>query len=170
MVGLDTNTVMVVRELLSAAMFGLVLLAVPGGIAAAGSLIADTGLIVPITCAGMIGGYSYAIWYRSIRKIGVARAMALNISYAVWGAIFAWSLLQAPLTLFAIAGCVVVTGGAVLTILSGRPEPAGVPSQSVGPLPVPAAAPENLGILAPHQPDVLPHDAGSWLRFWAAPR
>ena len=27
-----------------------------------------------------VGGYSYAIWYRSISKIGVARAMALNIS------------------------------------------------------------------------------------------
>ena len=136
MVGLDTNTVMAVRELLSAVMFGLVLLAVPGGIAAAGSVIANTGLIVPIICAGMIGGYSYAIWYRSIRKIGVARAMALNISYAVWGAIFAWSLLQVPLTLFAIIGCAVVTGGAVLTILSGRPESACVSSKSAGPLTV----------------------------------
>jgi drug/metabolite transporter (DMT)-like permease len=136
MVGLDTNTVMAVRELLSAVMFGLVLLAVPGGIAAAGSVIADTGLIVPIVCAGMIGGYSYAIWYRSIRKIGVARAMALNISYAVWGAVFAWSLLQVPPTLFAIIGCAVVTGGAVLTILSGRPESACVPSKSAGPVTV----------------------------------
>jgi uncharacterized membrane protein len=136
MVGLDTNTVMAVRELLSAVMFGLVLLAVPGGIAAAGSVIADTGLIVPIVCAGMIGGYSYAIWYRSIRKIGVARAMALNISYAVWGAVFAWSMLQVPPTLFAIIGCAVVTGGAVLTILSGRPESACVPSKSAGPVTV----------------------------------
>jgi drug/metabolite transporter (DMT)-like permease len=144
MVGLDTNTVMAVRELLSAGMFGLVLLAVPGGIAAAGSVIANTGLIVPIICAGMIGGYSYAIWYRSIRKIGVARAMALNISYAVWGAIFAWSLLQAPLTLFAITGCAVVTGGAVLTIFSGRLEPACVSSKSASPLPGSTEAPETL--------------------------
>jgi drug/metabolite transporter (DMT)-like permease len=120
MVGLDTNTVMAARELLSAVMFGLVLLTVPGGIVTAGSVLSNTGLIVPIVCAGMIGGYSYALWYRSIRKIGVARAMALNISYAMWGAVFAWGIGHAPLTLLAIAGCVTVTAGAVLTILSGR--------------------------------------------------
>ena len=120
MVGLETNTVMAVRQLLSAGMFGLLLLVVPGGIARVGGVLADTALIVPIVCGGVIGGYSYAIWYRSIRKIGVARAMALNISYAMWGAFFAWSIRDAPLTLLAITGCVVVTTGAVLTILSGR--------------------------------------------------
>jgi drug/metabolite transporter (DMT)-like permease len=119
MAGLDTTTVMAVRELLSAAMFGLVLLAVPGGVATAGMMIADTGLAVPIVVAGMVGGYSYAIWYRSIRKIGVAPAMALNISYAMWGALFAWGLHQTPVTLLAIGGCAVVTAGAVVTILSG---------------------------------------------------
>ena len=122
MAGLDTTTVMAVRELLSAAMFGLILLAVPGGVATAGTVIAEAGLALPIVVAGMVGGYSYAIWYRSIRKIGVAPAMALNISYAMWGALFAWSLLQTPVTLLAIGGCVVVTVGAVVTILSGGVE------------------------------------------------
>jgi drug/metabolite transporter (DMT)-like permease len=111
-----------VRQLLSAAMFGLVLLVVPDGLAVAGSVLSDTGLIVSIVCGGAIGGYSYVLWYRSIRKIGVARAMALNISYALWGAVFAWSLRHAPLTLLAIAGCAAVTSGAVLTILSNRVE------------------------------------------------
>ena len=46
--------------------------------------------------------------------------MALNISYAMWGALFAWILLHAPPTLLALTGCVVVSAGAVLTILSGR--------------------------------------------------
>jgi drug/metabolite transporter (DMT)-like permease len=123
MAGLDTTTVMAVRELLSAAMFGFLLLAVPGGTAAAGAMIADTGLVLPIVGAGMVGGYSYAVWYRSIRKIGVAPAMALNISYAMWGALFAWSLRQTPMTLLAVGGCVVVTAGAVVTILSGGHEP-----------------------------------------------
>jgi drug/metabolite transporter (DMT)-like permease len=122
MVGLDTNTVMAVRQVLSALMFGLLLLVIPGGIATAGTVVADTDLIVPIVCGGVIGGYSYAMWYRSIRAIGVARAMALNISYAAWGAFFAWSLRDASPTLLAVTGCAVVTSGAVLTILSGRPE------------------------------------------------
>jgi drug/metabolite transporter (DMT)-like permease len=125
MAGLDTTTVMAVRELLSAAMFGLVLLAIPGGVAVARTVFADPGLALPIVGAGMVGGYSYAIWYRSISKIGVARAMALNISYAMWGALFAWSLRQVPLALFAISGCVAVSTGAVVTILSGDHQPTG---------------------------------------------
>src|SRR6478672_149404 len=120
MVGLDTNTVMAARELLSAGMFGLVVLVVPGAITTVGQIVADAGLTVMIAGAGAIGGYSYVIWYRSIRKIGVARAMALNISYAMWGVLFAWIMLNAPPEPLAIAGCVVVSAGAVLTILSGR--------------------------------------------------
>jgi len=43
MAGLDEATVMAVRELLSAAMFGLVLLAVPGGLATAATMLTDVG-------------------------------------------------------------------------------------------------------------------------------
>jgi drug/metabolite transporter (DMT)-like permease len=143
MVGLDTNTVMAVQKLLSAIMFGLVLLVIPGGIATVGGLMANPGLVVPIVCAGMIAGYSYVAWYRSIRRIGVARAMALNISYAVWGVFFAWSLHHDALTLFALAGCAAVTAGAVLTILSGRDESTCAASASADPLPATAAAPET---------------------------
>jgi drug/metabolite transporter (DMT)-like permease len=57
MAGLDTTTVMAVRELLSAAMFGLVLLAVPGGLATAATMLTDEGLALPIVVAGMVGGY-----------------------------------------------------------------------------------------------------------------
>jgi drug/metabolite transporter (DMT)-like permease len=135
MVGLDTNTVMAVRELLSAIMFGLVLLVVPEGIETVGRVIADACLIVPVVIAGMIGGYSYVIWYRSIRKIGVARAMALNISYAMWGALFAWSLDRESPTLLALTGCAVVTAGAVMTVLSGRDDPSDGAVVAVEPVP-----------------------------------
>ena len=121
MVGVATNTVLAARELVSAAMFGLIVLVVPGGVTAVGLVVNDADLLVPVVAAGVIGGYSYVVWYSSIRRIGVARAMALNISYAMWGALFAWALLLAPLDPLAVAGCVVVTAGAVLTILPGRP-------------------------------------------------
>lgn len=52
MVGLDANTVMAVRQLLSAVMFGLVLLVVPSGIATARTVMASAELIAPIVCAG----------------------------------------------------------------------------------------------------------------------
>ncbi len=120
MVDLDPNTVMTVREFLSAVMFGIAVLVVPGGFAVVGQIVGDGELALPIVVAGVVGGYSYAIWYRSIRKIGVARAMALNVSYAMWGVLFAWGLQRSSVTVMAICGCAVVTVGAVLTIMSGR--------------------------------------------------
>ena len=152
MVGLDTNIVMTVQKLLSAIMFGVVLLVIPGGIATVGSVMAIAGLIVPIVCAGMIAAYSYVVWYRSIREIGVARAMALNISYAMWGAVLAWILHDAPLTLLALAGCAVVTAGAVLTILSGRDEStraASTSCRSAARLAGGTRTPEHVGVAAP---------------------
>jgi drug/metabolite transporter (DMT)-like permease len=125
MAGLDETTVMAVRELLSAVMFGLLLLVVPGSAAAARTVMAHADLALPVVGAGMVGAWSYVLWYRSIRTIGVARASALNISYAMWGALFAWSVYGTPLALLAIGGCVLVTAGAVVTILSGGHESAG---------------------------------------------
>ena len=133
---------MTVQKSLSAIMFGLVLLVVPRGIATVGSVMAIAGLIVPIACAGVIAAYSYVVWYRSIREIGVARAMALNISFALWGAVFAWIVRDAPLTLLAFTGCAVVTAGAVLTILSGRDESTHGTSTSADPLSASVAARE----------------------------
>ena len=132
MAGLDEATVMAVRELLSAVMFGLLLLAVPGGVGAVGMVVADPGLVLPVVGAGMVGAWSYVLWYRSIRTIGVARASALNISYAMWGALFAWGVYRTPMALLAIGGCVLVTAGAVATILSGGHEPAGDGPTAVG--------------------------------------
>ena len=80
-----------------------------------------------ILIAGAIGGYSYATWYRAIRKIGVAKAMTLNITYAMWGILLAWMIQQASASPSAVAGCIVVVAGAGLTILSGRQQPSAHP-------------------------------------------
>jgi hypothetical protein len=85
----------------------------------------DVGLLILI--AGAIGGYSYATWYRAIRKIGVAEAMTLNITYAMWGILLAWMIQQASASPSAVAGCIVVVAGAGLTILSGRQQPSAHP-------------------------------------------
>ncbi|MDR2442307.1 MAG: DMT family transporter [Deltaproteobacteria bacterium] len=37
---------------------------------------------------GFLGGFSYVYWYRALNMTGVARAMALNVTYALWGVIF----------------------------------------------------------------------------------
>ena len=119
-------------------------LAVPDGLATTSALtMPDVGLTILV--AGAIGGYSYATWYRAISKIGVARAMTLNITYAMWGILLAWMIQQTSASPFALAGCVVVVGGACLTILSGRQQPGAHPPPDPQ-----ASAPTKWGVRPAH--------------------
>jgi drug/metabolite transporter (DMT)-like permease len=119
MIVADPDAVLVVRQLFAAALFAIAVVVVPGGPSAATALAQpDIGSIILV--AGAIGGYSYAVWYRAMRKIGVAKAMTLNITYAMWGILFAWVIERTSSSPFALAGCIVVVAGACLTILSGR--------------------------------------------------
>lgn len=55
-------------------------------------------------------------WYRAMNTTGVARAMALNITYAFWGMLFGWLLsMVTPLVEFVFNGYLV--GGAFLIVL-----------------------------------------------------
>ena len=126
MVTADPDAVLVLRQVFSAVLLAIAVLAVPDGITTMWALrMSDVGLLILI--AGAIGGYSYATWYRAIRKIGVAEAMTLNITYAMWGILLAWMIQQASASPSAVAGCIVVVAGAGLTILSGRQQPSAHP-------------------------------------------
>jgi drug/metabolite transporter (DMT)-like permease len=120
MAGSEAGTAATVRGLFSATLFAVVLLVVPSGVSTAMTVVMTRDLYLPIVVAGFIGGYSWAVWYHSIRKIGVAKAMALNITYAMWGTLFAWAFQHAKTSLLAVTGCVVVTIGATLTIMSSE--------------------------------------------------
>src|SRR3954451_11525409 len=122
MITADPDAVLVLRQIISAVLLAIAVVAVPDGFDTTSVLtMPDVGLIVLV--AGAIGGCSYATWYRAIRKIGVAKAMTLNITYAMWGILLAWMLQQASASPLAVVGCVVVVAGAGLTLLSGRPQP-----------------------------------------------
>ncbi len=115
----DSDSVAAVRELFSATLLAAAALAVPGSLSAFTKVALTRDLYLPIIVAGVIGGISYTVWYHAMRKIGVARAMALNITYAMWGIIFAFALQQARVSLLAVTGCVIVSVGTALTIMSG---------------------------------------------------
>jgi drug/metabolite transporter (DMT)-like permease len=136
MAKVDADTAAAVRGLFSAALFAVVLLAVPSGVSIALTVGKTRELWLPIVLAGFIGGYSFAVWYHSMHKIGVARAMALNITYAMWGILFAWAFQHARPSPLAVVGCVIVTAGAVVTIMSGERPVGGTrnePQESLGP-------------------------------------
>jgi drug/metabolite transporter (DMT)-like permease len=120
MARMDPDTVAVAREMFVAVLFAVAVLIIPGGISLARTVVMSRGFYLPTIVAGFISGYSYMVWYHAIRKIGAARAMALNITYAMWGILFALIFRQAGVSPLAVAGCVIVSVGAVLTIMSGQ--------------------------------------------------
>jgi uncharacterized membrane protein len=143
MITADPDAVLVLRQVFSAVLLVIAVLVVPDGLATTSALaVPDVGLLILV--AGAIGGYSYATWYRAIRKIGVARAMTLNITYAMWGILLAWIIQQASASPFAVAGCIVVvasrTDDPLRSTTAGRPPPvgsAGVRTDEVRVRPVP---------------------------------
>lgn len=67
-----------------------------------------------IALAGFLGGLSYLAWYRAINMTGVARAMAFNISYALWAVFFGWLLTDLTITPTLLGGAAIITFGTVL--------------------------------------------------------
>ena len=62
--------------------------------------------------AALFGSTSYYCYYRALATIGVSRAMALNISYTAFSAIFSYLLFGIELTIsqMLIGFCIVVSG------------------------------------------------------------
>nr|WP_320026647.1 DMT family transporter [uncultured Acetobacterium sp.] len=73
-----------------------------------------TASIGVIAMAALLGGGSYICWYTAINKTGASRAMALNITYALWSVFFSWLLLGTQITPTLIIGGLTIVAGAVL--------------------------------------------------------
>ncbi|MCO5387349.1 DMT family transporter [Desulfosporosinus sp.] len=65
--------------------------------------------------AGALGALSYVCWYRALNMTGVGRAMALNVTYALWAVFFSWLLIPGfKLTVTLVVGAVIITLGTIL--------------------------------------------------------
>lgn len=105
-----------VRQTTSALVYGIMILPILGGWDFAAALFAgDTGMLLPtIAAAALCATVSYLFYYKTIAKVGAAKAMALNTTYTAWAIVFTVvirgdiSVLN-PTTLLC-AGVVVVCG------------------------------------------------------------
>ncbi len=112
---LDPAVALNIRQLVSGSVTLFALLPLLGGwpvlIAA---VVAPAGGIV--ACASVLGAGSYLLWYRAMNMTGVSRAMAVNITYALWGLLFSALLTDQALTLPVCLGAVAITGGMLLVV------------------------------------------------------
>ncbi len=105
-----------VRQSVSALMYGLLIMPVLGGWRFTAGLISDGNgkLFGTIASAALFASVSYLLYYKTIGKLGAAKAMALNITYTAWAIGFTVLIqrdagLPDPMTLIC-AAVVVVCG------------------------------------------------------------
>ncbi len=73
-----------------------------------------------MAAAGLAGGFSYVMWYRALNTTGVGRAMALNVTYALWAIVFGYFLTDLQLTANLIIGACVITFGTILVVANPK--------------------------------------------------
>lgn len=73
-----------------------------------------------VILAGIIGCTSYRCWYKAMNMTGVSRAMALNITYSLWGVLFSALFTDIEITRNLVAGSVIIFVGMFLVI--GNPK------------------------------------------------
>ena len=70
--------------------------------------------------AGLCGGLSFVTWYRALNMTGVGRAMALNVTYALWSIVFGYFITDLEITMNLIVGAVVITLGTILVVANPK--------------------------------------------------
>jgi len=78
-----------------------------------------------VAVAALFGGLAYLTWYRAMNMTGVGRAMALNVTYALWSIPFGWLLALAQgsefmVTNTGIIGAVIITTGTILVVANPK--------------------------------------------------
>ncbi|MDD4754145.1 MAG: DMT family transporter [Desulfitobacteriaceae bacterium] len=78
-----------------------------------------------VAAAGLSGGLSYVAWYKALNMTGVGRAMAFNVTYALWsipfGLLFAaFGLYEFTVTTQAVIGAAIITFGTILVVANPK--------------------------------------------------
>lgn len=79
-----------------------------------------TGALGYMALAGLLGAISYLAWYRAINMTGVGRAMAFNVTYALWAIVFGYLLTDIEITTNLVIGALIITGGTILVLANPK--------------------------------------------------
>ncbi len=93
--GIKSGDALQLRQLISALIYGLVILPCLKGWRFTAELFSTAGIpvLATIAAAAFFATVSYLLYYRAIAAIGTAKAMGLNITYTAWAIFFSVVLL-----------------------------------------------------------------------------
>ena len=116
---LDPAVALNVRQITSSAVFLAVVLPLAGGWSMIVPALTSTeSLVFPV--AAFAGALSYLCWYRAMNMTGVSRAMAINITYSLWGIFFSALLTEIEITSSLLIGAAIITIGMIMVV--GNPK------------------------------------------------
>lgn len=85
----------------------------------AGAFLSSPALLF-FALAGVIGCISYRCWYAGMNITGVSRAMALNVTYALWGVLFSTLFGDVDITANLVLGALGIFAGIILVVGNPR--------------------------------------------------
>lgn len=115
----DPDIAIGIREATSFVVYLVAVLPLAAGLVIFGKAFASVAIWYLIL-AGFFGGLSYLAWYRALNMTGVGRAMALNITYALWAIFFGWLLTDLKVTPMLLGGALVITLGTILVVANPK--------------------------------------------------
>lgn len=116
---LDPVVALNVRQIVSGLSYMLVVLPLAGGYGLLAPIVTST-LAPAIVGVSLLTALSYTSWYRGLNMAGVSRAMAINITYSLWGILFSVLFTGLSMTINLAAGALIITAGMLLVI--GNPK------------------------------------------------
>lgn len=117
---IDPKIAITIREVTSGLVFAFVVLPFVGGWAVLSGVMNSPQALGAFAIAALAAGVSYLAWYTANSTIGVAKGMALNGTYIMWGVIFSAVFLQQELTQNLVAGSLLVLIGATLVAINPK--------------------------------------------------
>lgn len=115
---IDSNIAINIRQAASGLMFIFIVLPAFGGVSLFFDVLSTVSVVAIISFGGLFAAASFLTWYCANSMAGVATGMSLNITYVLWGVVFAAIFLGDSLTTTVIIGAIIITVGAVLVAIN----------------------------------------------------
>ncbi|MBM7854176.1 drug/metabolite transporter (DMT)-like permease [Desulfohalotomaculum tongense] len=117
---IDPKIAINIRELTSGTFLAIFILPFIGGWEVISKVVTLPEALGAFAIAALAAAVSYLAWYKANTTIGVAKGMALNGTYVMWGVIFSAILMKSPLTQNLVIGSGLVLIGATLVAINPK--------------------------------------------------
>lgn len=115
---IDSNIAINIRQGVSGLSFIVVVLPIFNGLGLFAQTVTSVQPMLIIALAALFAAASFLTWYMANSMVGVATGMSLNITYVLWGVVFAAIFLKEQMSAMMIAGAIIITLGAVLVSMN----------------------------------------------------